>query len=267
MKIEDGRPEFAQWVDRHEQPEGWALLPLTHITRGLTADDVLRSGTVQPNHCDVLNESYAFFFYGRPAYRVGNSEVVKLEVACPYCFLFHPRLLKRANKFYAFDTGAFGNRLFDHVVDEDFEVQDFALSNQPDRLNKLITAAFGERSDYLRGDRTKVRLPEDAAMSHEHAARTYLELLRSPGRNEPDDRVCSLEIVFADPVSLEGDLLAIIAPHTICESAASNPLMQDILTAGVELVPYDFIPNRHPEHYHTLLEIQVIEYYRRKGFL
>lgn len=267
MKIEDGRPEFLQWVDRHIPPDDWPLLPLTHITRGLTADDVLRSGRVQPNHCDVLKETYAFFFYGRPAYRVGNSDVVKLEVACPYCFLFSPRLLKRANKFYAFDTGAFGNRLFGHVVDEDFKVQDFALSNQPERLNKLIAAAFGQRGDYLRGDRAKVRLPDDAAMAHEHAARTYLELLRSPGRNEPDDRVCSIEIVFADPVSLEGDLLAIIAPHTVCETAESNPLMGDILKAGVELVPYDFIPNRHPEHYHTLLEIQVMEYYRRKGFL
>jgi hypothetical protein len=267
MKIEDGRPEFAQWVDRHVVPPNWKLLPLTHITRGVTADDILRTGTVQPNECSILKGSYAFFFYGRPAYRVGNSNVVKLEVSCPYCFIFNPKLLKRANKFFAFDTGAFGNRLFSHVVDDDFDVNDFSLSNEPERLNKLVKASFNNQNDYLRGDRTTVRSPSEAAQPHEHAARTYLELLKSPGRNEPDDRVCSLEIVFADPVRLEGDLLAIVAPHTVCESAESNPLLVDMIKAGVELVPYDFIPNRHPEHYHTLLELRVIDYYRGRGMI
>tara|TARA_R110002124_G_scaffold75460_5_gene202585 strand:- start:1566 stop:2369 length:804 start_codon:yes stop_codon:yes gene_type:complete len=267
MSLKDGRPEFVSWVDAQNSPPNWQLLPLTHITRGLAADDILRSGKVEPSNCDTLEGAFAFFFYGRPAYRVNRDKVIKLEVSCPYCFIFSPTLISRANKFYAFDTGAFGSRLYSHVLDDEFSVEDFALSNDPDRLNKLVSAVFGDQIAYYDADRTKMKGVSEVTEPHDHAARAYIELLRSPGRNEPDDRICSIEVVFADPVTLHGNVMAIVVPHTIFDARDHNPLLSKFIENSVDILPYSFVPNRHPEHYQTLMESEILAYYKLKGIV
>lgn len=267
MTLNDGRPEFASWVDGKSAPPNWSLLPLTHITKGLAADDILRSGKVQPANCDTLNGQYAFFFYGRPAYRVNQDKVIKLEVSCPYCFIFSPTLISRANKFYAFDSGAFGARMYSHVLDDEFNIEDFALSNDPDRLNKLVSAIFNDQAAYYHADRTKMSSVDEVTLPHEHAARAYIELLQSPGRNEPDDRICSIEVVFADPVTLAGNVLAIVVPHTIFDTRKANPLLAKFVESDIDILPYSFIPNRHPEYYQTLMESEILAYYKLKRFI
>lgn len=264
---DDGRPGFRDWVDRHATPPDWKLLPLTHITRGLRAGDIIRSGQIDPDYCDTLEATYAFFFYGRPAYRVGAEKVVKLEAYCPHCFIFRPGMISRSNDVFAFDTGAFGARLYKHVLSEEFQVRDFRLERELARPNKLISATFGSLEHYFEGDRTRIADPATAAKAHEMEARAYLELLRSPGRNEPDDRICSIEVVFADPVTLSGELQAIVVPHTLWRTRSPSPLLCDLYDNGVSIIPYDFIPNRHPEHYHTLLESAVRQYLRDEGYL
>lgn len=265
--MSDGRPGFRNWVDRHAASNEWKLLPLTHITRGLVASDIMRGGRIEPEYCDNLKKTYAFFFYGRPAYRASQDKVVKLEASCPHCFIFREDLIRRSNQVYAFDTGAFGARLFKHVLDDDFDVQDFKLEDDFTRPNKLISAAFGSQEAYFEGDRSAIVDPNEAAEAHEMEARSYLELLRSPGRNEPDDRICSIEVVFADPVPLKGELIGIVVPHTLWRTASPSPLLIDLSKSSVEIIPYDFIPNRHPEHYHTLLEAAVRQFYRDQGYL
>jgi hypothetical protein len=262
------RPGFREWVDRHEVPTGWRLLPLTHITRGLVAGDIMRTGRVDPGDpCEPHGRSYAFFFYGRPAYRVADSSVIKLEASCPHCFIFRERLIERSNQIYAFDTGAFGARLYRHVLDDDFNAEDFRIGGDFSRPNRLINAAFGSQEDYFEGDRSKIVEPSAGAEPHEMEARSYLELIKSPGRNEPDDRICSIEVVFADPVPLAGELLAVVVPHTLWRCSAPSPLLKTLHESRVEIIPYDFIPGRHPEHYHTLLEAAVRRFYQDLGYL
>ena len=264
-KLSD-RPGFRDWVDRHDVPAGWRLLPLTHITRGLVAGDIMRAGRVAPDEpCEPHDRSYAFFFYGRPAYRLANADVVKLEASCPHCFIFREKLIERSNQIYAFDTGAFGARLYKHVLDDQFRVDDFKSGGDVSRPNRLIQATFGSQEAYFEGDRTRVDI--SAAESHEMEARSYLELIASPGRNEPDDRICSIEVAFADPVPLAGALEAIVVPHTLWKCDSPSPLLQELSSSGVKVIPYDFIPGRHPEHYHTLLEAAVRRYYQEAGHL
>src|SRR5215217_5621888 len=101
-----GRPSFREWVDKQSDP-GWGLMPLTHITKGIGAEDIIRSGSVSPTHCDVFDEPLAYFFYGRPAYRVTGDGAIRVEAACPYCFIFSSALIETATDIYAFDTGPF----------------------------------------------------------------------------------------------------------------------------------------------------------------
>src|ERR1035438_4175455 len=103
------RPGFMEWVDEQPKPN-WGILPLTHITQGVSAEDVLRSGRIEPSDCCVFGEPLAYFFYGRPAYRIAGQGVIKAEALCPYCFIFKPELVDRAKAIYAFDTGAFNKR-------------------------------------------------------------------------------------------------------------------------------------------------------------
>jgi hypothetical protein len=43
------------------------LLPLMHITRAYSFDDILDGDTLEPQDCDVFGEKLIYLFYGRPA--------------------------------------------------------------------------------------------------------------------------------------------------------------------------------------------------------
>nr|MBP6689283.1 hypothetical protein [Hyphomonadaceae bacterium] len=60
------RPSFRDWVDSHSEPE-WSPMPLTHITRGLDAQEIIRQGAIEPRMCSKFKKLAAYFFYARPA--------------------------------------------------------------------------------------------------------------------------------------------------------------------------------------------------------
>lgn len=122
--IPKGRPGFCEWVDAGTDP-GWKTLPLTHVTSGVKSDDILRGNKVEISPKEIFEgQPLAYFFYGRPAFRIGDEEVIKLEAACPHCFIFDGALLKDAEAIFAFDTGAFDKRLYSHVMQEEMNVAD-----------------------------------------------------------------------------------------------------------------------------------------------
>jgi hypothetical protein len=237
-------------------------MPLTHIASSLVAGDILRSKEVVAKMCPTFNEPLAYFFYGRPAYRVEDGDVVKLEAACPFCFVFDPNLALQASAIHAFDTGAFKSRLYEHVLTRDMNLEDFSLERDATRPNKLIAKVYSSRERYLKGGIENVGDPDSEAEPWDFGAKAYLHLLRSPGRNEPDDRIGSIEVVFGRPVPLAGWLKAVIVPHTLWKRK-KWPVLTDLKQSGVEICPYSFVPGRHPEHYHSQLEGQVRKLYNR----
>jgi hypothetical protein len=261
-----GRPGFTEWVDRQDDPE-WPALPLTHITKGILAEDILRSGEIAPSVGPGDDAPRAYFFYGRAAYRCSGEKVVKLEAACPYCFIFAPETLARACSATAFDTGAFRNRMYSHVLTDEMNEADFRISPTPQNLNRLIRAAFTSIPNYIEGSRDSVTRPSTGASAWEMAPRAFLELLSSPGRNEPDDRICSIEVMMSEPVPLDGHLIAVIAPHTHWSDEGQSPWLVTLRNSGVLVAPYVFVPGRSPDYYHALVEASVADVYRQLGFL
>jgi len=257
-----GRPGFREWVDRQTDP-GWGLMPLTHISKGMGAEDVIRTGSVRATECKVFEEPLAYFFYGRPAYRVGEEGVIKVEAACPFCFIFDATLIEKATFIHAFDTGAFERRLYSHTMADEMKVEDFSLETDNSRPNRIISAVFHSKDAYFDGDITKMVAPDQGAEAWEFHARAYLHLLASRGRNEPDDRICSIEVAFGEDVSLAGNLRAIIVPHTLWGSEKKAPWLEKLQQNGIEVSPYSFLPGRHPDYYHAQLEIAVREIYNR----
>src|SRR5687768_13496837 len=150
-KLSGGRPGFREWIDKQPDPK-WGLMPLTHVTKGLIAEDIIRSGNVDVSICTVFNEPLAYFFYGRPSYRVKGDGPIKLEGACPFCFIFDGALIRDARAINALDSGAFSNRLFKHYMMEEMNIEDFGLENDVTRPNRVIGAVFSSLKKYFEGD-------------------------------------------------------------------------------------------------------------------
>ncbi|MGJ4957632.1 hypothetical protein ACQR1H_18445 [Bradyrhizobium sp. HKCCYLRH2015] len=250
-KLNGGRTDFREWVDKEPAPD-WPLMPLTHITKSIVAADISKSGFVEPIECAVFNRPLAYFFYGRPAYRVSGDGAIKAEAVCPCCFIFDANLIEQAEAIFAFDTGAFSKRLYKHILPEEMNVEDFSLEKDKARPNKLIKKSFGSRIDYFHGNIHAIPNPHSIAKAYEFHARSYLQLVTSPGRNEPDDRICSIEVIFGNSVPLSGNLRAIIAPHTLWADEA--PWLKELETNGTTIQPYAFVPGRHPDYYQAQIE-------------
>jgi hypothetical protein len=263
-KLTGGRPDFREWVDRPPSPT-WPPMPLTHITKALGASDIAKLGHVDLTSCPVFNEKLAYFFYGWPAYRVSGDGPIKLEVACPCCFIFDAKLIEKATAIFAFDTGAFAKRLYKHMLPDEMDVEDFSLERDTSRPNKLISKTFGSRIAYFQGDIFSIPDPNTTTKAHEFHARSYLHLLGSPGRNEPDDRICSIEVILSEKVPLKNNLLAVIVPHTLWRDEA--PWLKQMQADGAIIKPYSFVPGRHPDYYQAQLEAAARELYERWGSL
>jgi hypothetical protein len=207
----------------------------------------------------------AYLFYGRPAYRVSGDGPIKLPSACPTCFIFDPQLINQATSIHAFDTGAFNARLFKHALMEEMRIEDFSLEKDTSRLNKLINAVFGSPEDYFDGV-----IPEDSidkkSAKWEFLAQSYLSLLISRGRNEPDDRIGSIETVFDSNVPLDPNLRAIIVPHVIWDNGNGAPWLVELSRKGIDVLPYHFVPSRNPEYYNALIESEVRRYYKENDW-
>ncbi len=242
-------------------------MPLTHITKGVAAEDIIKDGAVNPEDCAVFGERLAYFFYGRPACRVSGDGAVKIEAACPFCFVFDAALIEQAKAIFAFDTGAFAKRMYQHILVEEMAVEDFSIEKDKLRPNKIISKVFGDRRTYFEGDISKIPEPDTLTEPWDFHARAYVHLLKSPGRNEPDDRICSIEVIFGQSVPLKGSLLAAIVPHTLWDGQYQAPWLQKLQAEGVTVAPYLFVPGRHPEHYHAQPEAAVRTLYERWGAL
>ena len=242
-------------------------MPLTHIAKGITAEDIIRSKHINPSDDGIFDKPLAYFFYGRPAYRVSGDGSIRIEAACPFCFIFKPELIEEAAALHAFDTGAFNNRMYKSKLMEEMSVEDFSLEKSHVRANKLISSVFITKLNYFNADTTSIGDADSHADSWDFLARGYLELIKSKGRNEPDDRICSIEVVFSDIVKIEGNLKAIVVPHTLWDERKKAPWLAKLSNDGVKIAPYAFIPGRHPEYYLALLEESVRGLYNIWGEL
>jgi hypothetical protein len=262
------KKHFCEWVDKHSSSID-RLLPLTHVSSTIAAERIIDDGKLSlPDEVvDGFDRPLLYFFYGRPGYRIKSGVTVSIESSCPCCFIFSPSLIGRCHDIHAFDTGAYFNRLYAHVLSDDFKVSDFSLDAEPQRINRLISAAFESEEAYLDADRSKLRNIEEVSQPWELQGRAYLSLLASPGRNEPDDRICTIEVNFQDPVLLDSNLLGLIVPHTLWMGNSKAPMLTGLHERGVNIGTYKFIAGRHPEFLQAQMEIAAQALLEKLGYL
>ncbi len=261
---EPKRRFFQKWVDASKDPR-WANLPLTHITKAIRARDILIDGRLQPAFCNVLKRNLLYTFYGRVGFRVTGEEIISVERLCPICIVLKGDLIDRASEIFPFDTGAYNARRYEHQIDEEFNLDDFSLSGDSSRVNRLIARIYPNKSDYVVGDTSNVSDPDLISKKSEFEVQAYMDLIRSFGRNEPDDRVSAMEVSFSDPISLKDSVLCVIAPHTLVEPGNSGHWL-NMLGGNVPVLPYEFLPKRRPEFYHAAIEKIFIKFCQENGF-
>lgn len=263
---ETKRRHFKAWVASNPDP-GWRTLPLTHITKGVYAQDIVVGGAVEPRYCKVVDDTVAYFFYGRAAYRAADSGAIKLEAACPFCFVFHPDLINSACKIYPFDTGAFDKRMYKNHLADEMEIDDFSLEGDSTLPNKLISKVFSDLESYFSANLSNVRDSDEISNPGDLHARSYLGLVSSRGRNEADDRVCAIEAIFNQAINLEKYLIAMIVPHTLWNQKMRTIWLEPLERFGAEILPYEFIPGKPPERYQSLMEASLKNFLREKNYL
>src|SRR6478735_8687431 len=106
------RTSFQDWIERTGINPHPRLLPLTHLAQSLTAERIISEGRIKSEKCKNFKIPLAYFFYGRPAYRVNSDAAVQIEASSPFCFIFSPNIISRASRVFAFDTGAFHARMY-----------------------------------------------------------------------------------------------------------------------------------------------------------
>jgi hypothetical protein len=261
-----GRPEFREWVDTKPDP-AWGLMPLTHICKGLIARDVIREGQVSPSLCPVFDRSVAYFFYGRPAYRVSGDGAIRDAAACPFCFIFDPKTISNAQNVHPFDTGAFQARMFNPAIMDEMAIQDFALGTDHTRPNRLIQCLYQDRAGYFEGDTRRIPPADEITSEGDFLARAYIRLVRSEGRNEVDDRVCTIEVTMGEPLDIEGALMAVVVPDILWNERERTPWIANLAEQGVEIRPFLFSIGRAPDHHHAMIEQEIRLLYAERGYL
>ena len=256
---------FQQWVDATKDPK-WGLLPLTHITKAIRARDILIDGSLNPAFCDIQKEKLVYTFYGRVGFRVTGEDIISVERLCPVCIVLKGDIINSKAKIFPFDTGAYHSRFYEHQIDDEFNLDDFSISGDATRLNRLIARIYPNKKSYMVGDTSNVSDPDEISRKSEFEVQAYMDLIQSFGRNEPDDRVSAMEVAFSDPISLKDVALCVIVPHTLIETGNSGHWLNS-LGGDVPVLPYEFLPRRRPEFYHTAIEKIFLNFCRDNGFL
>ena len=183
-KLSGGQTDFRDWVDGQPNPN-WPPMPLTHIAKALTAADIAKSGFVDLTDCDVFGKPLAYFFYGRPGVSRQRRRRDKNRGCMSMLLHFQRETYRESRSHLPVYTGAFSKRLYNHMLTDEMAVEDFSLAKDVSRPNKLIMKTFGSRLAYFQGDIYAIPDPATVTKSYEFHARSYLNLLTSPGATSP----------------------------------------------------------------------------------
>jgi hypothetical protein len=237
-------------------------LPLVHITRAYSFDEILQGDTLEPGDCEIFNEKLIYLFYGRPAYRAKEGNNARLEFEWPIVFVFDPEKLAFIKRVFPFDTGAFAQKLYTEFFDKRSELSDFALEPSIESAKKFVATFYQSNNEYYQGGSKKnVEIP-----LRQFEAQGVHELARLPGlQGARDERSSAIELQISQAISFKDALIAIVLP---------SPYLDDpeILSAlnrwnVKEVHSYTTLHNMSGEAWVGEIYAIVYRLYKRLGFI
>ena len=193
-------------------------MPLVHVCDCYTLRKIFANGSILPTNCKVFNQDLAYYFYGRPSYRVGAADTTSNAMSMfPICFIIDSGQVAAISNAYPFDTGAFKAGIFSKYVHPNADIADYKLVNNFEFLNKFVSYFYENNQNYYDGvvSINKSNIPAMAFELH-----SIQQLITSEATENFDDRCHTIEIQTDQEVDIRsGGVRAMVLPSAI----ASDP--------------------------------------------
>ena len=202
------------------------LMPLVHMCDCYTFRQIFTSKKILPTECKVFKKDLAYYFYGRPSYRLSNASQTSNSMSMfPICFIIDSKQLNTIDNAYPFDTGAFEAGLFSSYCHSKSLVSDFKFLQEYDFINKFVGYFYGSNKNYYDGVTTinKSSIPTMAfELQYLH------QLINSANLEDFDDRCQTLEIQTTKEVDITaGGVRAMVLPATLVSDPAISSFLMD----------------------------------------
>ena len=237
-------------------------LPLVHTTPAYYLPKILKEKVIDPRPCDTfIGEDLAYFFYGRPAYKFGESQQDAKYWELPALVIIDYDQVSPKRTF-PFDSGAFKKYPnFISMMDRD----EFDAATVIDAAPKIVGSFFVDATRYFK------MMPRSAQGFNNQFAIDALDVeikalqeLALSFTNKIDDRRMSIELQSSESVKLvEKKVLAVIMPE---EYGYSSKLMEWIKALGAQPIFYPVWPLRQEMYYAAIYSL-VFEFYRSKNLV
>ncbi|TCU33145.1 hypothetical protein EV129_117142 [Rhizobium azibense] len=200
---------FLNFLDRHQGAA--PIMPAVHTTSVTRLGEIINNDEIKLTECRFYKKDLSYFFYGKPAYKLGNhSGAASKQLGdAGVCFVFDLGTLPTIYKSFALDTGACFGKRYDEYLPMGVGIDDFGLPADQAYLAKVVAAFYGGNRSYFVGDGRHDVAPPGLDV----ASQAYADIARSVVSLQFDDRACTCEIQLDQPVALaNARLLTVVMP-------------------------------------------------------
>jgi hypothetical protein len=223
-------------------------MPFYHTRDAFWLQEILDSGELRPQECDVYKEDLLYLFYGRPAYKSGERMNSRYPFLMPVCFIVSPDVVKVMKRLLAFDSGAFP--MYQAFMHNSMTLDQFRLTPVIDSCDKMVHFCYGDNDAYFLGN-VKKEIVYDPA--HFQLA-SYCSIIGSDHKMELDDRKISLEAQLDVPIAINNtNIEAIILPSMLANSSEISSIISDKLK--IKVMPYDNYGVVSSSYYGTIMQL------------
>jgi hypothetical protein len=235
-------------------------LPWVHSTAGRHIGSVIEAEALTTARCPVFDEDLVYFFYGRPAYRPGDGDLVReAAYSGAVCFVVRPEALTAQKRAYPFDTGAYPRYSAEGAPAAGLALDDFRLDS-PDLVPHVVGAFFGTNRRYYHGE----SLADVEAGGA--AARAFHQMLRAEPAGSADegwdDRGYSAEAQVPEDVRLSGNLLVVVMPRALLERSDVREAMK---RWDAEPLGYPTFHRGRVRDFHGAVWRELLEFFEEDG--
>lgn len=213
------------------------LLPLTHVTSAHGLRGVIDSKGVDIADCSVFGEKLSYWFYGRPAYKLGDIHFgSKALYHAPVCLIANPKNFPTPKRAFPFDSGAFDGRKFNGIMPKKASLADFELEPSFKAAQRVVGKFYESNEEYLLAN-PKQNITHN---NWDFELSAYHTLIRAAQDGHEaqrfDERSSSIEFQFAGRIPFPSAFDAIVLPSPLLNG--DDKYTGAIKKSGLHLIPY-----------------------------
>ncbi|EHA1080854.1 hypothetical protein I8Y06_001676 [Photobacterium damselae] len=238
------------------------MMPLVHVCDCHRLRNILVSNAIIPTKCPVFEEDLAYFFYGRPSYRIGDGGFSSNTPSLfPVCFILDSAYITDIKRVFPFDTGAFAAGLYKKYIHSKATFSDYIFEPTYDFIRRYVDMFYSSNENYFNGEATIVKglIP---TMAFE--LQSLHQMITSTSTEEVDDRCYTVEIQSFSGVDISGGaVMAMVLPVTIMDDPIVSSYLFD---NNIEPITYE-TSRCAPSSLTPLIIDKVRSYYLNEGVI